>query len=121
MEEEGPAPLLDSVNRTVAALKTTESDAAAVHLAQLYAVELDRAAEAERTAAEAVELAAEEGRETLIPVLRALQAKLAEREALDRIGARLTALLVELRATPKARGKTPTTSSGKLAGLRVAK
>ncbi|MHA6626896.1 hypothetical protein ACU61A_15785 [Pseudonocardia sichuanensis] len=118
-------PLLESVDRTVAALATTDADAAVVHLAQLLAREIDQAGTVARAAAKALRDAAADGDEALVEQVTALRTKLGEREALDRIGARLATLLVELQATPKARAAkgpaAPPAAGGKLAGLRVAK
>lgn len=117
-------PLLESVDRTVAALDTSDADAAVVHLAQLLAREIDQAATVARAAAKALRDVAQDGDEALVEQVTALRAKLGEREALDRIGARLATLLVELQATPKARaakGPGVPATGGKLAGLRVAK
>jgi hypothetical protein len=56
-------------------------------------------------------------------MVSALRAKLTERDTVDKIGARLTVALVELKATPKARqasggtGKPPAGPS-RLMGLR---
>ena len=99
-------PLLASVDRTVAAATTEDADAALVHLAQLYAAELDGASarrrQADRVAAAA---RAELGDESaLYEEVEALRAALSERTALLSLGKALHAALAELGATPKARG-----------------
>lgn len=121
-------PLLESVDRTVAALPTEDVDAAIVHLAQLFAEKIDRA---DALAASAAKLArdvlAEHGPESaLFERVDALAAKVSARDTLDRLGARLQAALVELGATPKSRsaggkGAAPARpAASTLAGLRVA-
>lgn len=109
------------VDRTVAALPQADGDAAAVHLARLLAQQIDDRATVARAAAKALGQAVALGDDTLIEQVEALRARLGEREALDKLGARLLAVLVELQATPKARGKVPAAlpGGGKLGQLTV--
>ncbi|MGE0359008.1 MAG: hypothetical protein AB7P08_19040 [Burkholderiales bacterium] len=117
--------MLASVEATLGALETSEVDRAAFELARVYARQLDAAAVVRRAADKALREAAEAGDEYLVEQVTALRAKLGERECVDRIGARLHALLAELGATPKARagvGKPPAPSSsggGALGKLRA--
>lgn len=118
-------PLSTALARAVEALEPDEQDAAAVRLAELYARQIDQAGATAAVADRALRKAGEEGDETLVELVNALRAKLGEREALDRIGARLHALLVELQATPKARsvakGSAPVVpAASRLRGLRAA-
>lgn len=114
----------ESVARTVEALTATApADLAAVHLARLLARQIDQAAAVERAAAAVLRRAeAESDDDLLVEQVRALRAKLGEREALDRLGGALRALLVELGATPKSRGRTTAAPAaagpGKLTGFR---
>lgn len=102
--------LVKAVQTTVAALETgqgpTDLDQALAELAVVFARELDgvRAVSARADTALEIALSIRSEDETLIEHLESLRAKLAERTALDRIGARLLGSLVELGATPKARG-----------------
>ncbi len=107
--------MLSSVETTLGALESADVDVAAAELARLYARQLDGAAATRRAADKALRMAVEAGDEYLMEQVSALRAKLGERECVDRIGARLHALLAELGATPKARGgagKPPAPSSG---------
>lgn len=96
--------VLDDVNVTVTALGVETIDAAAVALAKMYARQLDQAAVVRAQAERAFKSAERDGDEALMEQVTMLRTKLSERETVDRIGARLHALLVELQATPKARG-----------------
>jgi hypothetical protein len=126
---EDRVPLLESVDATVAALPTEGADAAIVHLAQMYAAQIDRAAAMAGSAAKlAREVREEHGDESaLYERVQALAAKVSERDTLDRLGARLHAALVELGASPKARSvkgapakpKGASTLSGLRGGLAV--
>ena len=93
-----------AVEATVAALALEESDAALVELAQAYARELDGAAAAARRADKAVQEAALHGDEEHVAEVEALRKALSARVALEKLGRELRATLVELHATPKARG-----------------
>jgi cobalamin biosynthesis protein CbiG len=115
--------LADEVVRSTEALTDTV-DAAAVALARLYAEEIDGAAAWRARADKAARRAlAEDGPEgALYLEVEALRAKLSERTALAGLGQRLERLLVELQATPKARGRSvgaPAGAPSKLANLRV--
>lgn len=105
--------LLAEVERTVGALPESDRDAAAVHLAKLLAGQLDQAAAVERAAARALRLATADGDDALMEQVAALRAKLGEREALDKLGARLLAVLVELQATPRSQGKAAAGGTGR--------
>lgn len=117
-------PLLASVDATVAALSTTPADAGIVHLAQLYAAELDGAAARRRQADRVVEAVRDElGEDSrLYEEVAALRAALSERRALLDVGRALHAALVELGASPKARGAkggtAPRTGPSTLQALR---
>lgn len=114
--------LSTALDRTVRALDPADLDAAAVRLAQLYARQIDQAGAVAAVADRALRKAREDDDEQLVELVQALRAKLGEREALDRLGARLAALLVELQATPKSRPVTPPAPEGSnvLAQLRLA-
>lgn len=114
----------DSLDSTIAALDPAELDAAAVELARIYARQIDQAAAIQARADKAMREAEKNGDESLIEQMAALRAKLGERECVDRIGARLHALLVDLQATPKARAgvaKPGPKAGGTLHRLRAAK
>lgn len=114
--------LSTALDRTVKALQAEDVDAAAVRLAQLYARQIDQAAAVAKLADQALYTAREDGDLEVVDMVAALRAKLGERLALDRLGARLTALLVELHATPKSRPVKPAAPEGSnvLAQLRLA-
>jgi hypothetical protein len=78
-----------------------------VHLAQLVAEQIDRAGAIARSASKlARDTAAELGTDSALHErVQALRAKVGERDAVDRLGARLLAVLVELGATPRSRAK----------------
>ena len=99
--------LLDAVDVTIGALTPAAVDAAAVDLARLYARQIDQAATVRAQADKALRAAERDGDPNLVELVAALRAKLGERDTLDRIGARLHALLVELQATPKSRAGQP--------------
>lgn len=100
------AGLLASVGATVQAAPTEAADAALVHLAQLYAAQIDQAGDLAAFASNVLARAEQEcdDEDDLLAQVRALRAKVTERDTLDRLGARLHAALHELGATPKARG-----------------
>jgi hypothetical protein len=116
--------LLEPVSTSLAALDLGEKDAGAAALAQLYARQIDRAAATAALADRALRDVEKRGDDVLIEMVQALKARLSERDTLDRLGARLTAVLVELHATPRARaaGKVATpaapTGPSPLQGLR---
>ncbi|GEL17676.1 hypothetical protein [Pseudonocardia asaccharolytica] len=114
--------LLESVGESLAALDLGEADAAVAHLARLYATQIDRAGAAAAQADKALRLAERDGDEALMELIAALKTKLAERDTLDRLGARLHAALVELQATPRSRPSRADSGAGagKLRGLRAA-
>lgn len=115
--------MLQAVDTTIAALTANNLDVAAVELARVYARQLDQAAASRRAADKALRQAEASGDEALFEQVSALQAKLGERACVDRIGARLHALLESLQATPKARAGTKALPSqtGTLHRLRAAK
>jgi hypothetical protein len=116
------------VDATIAGLPLTPADEALVALVRAYADEIDERARVARYAAAAIRAFDRDPDEHPVEVgeaLGALRAKLAERETLDRLGARLHAGLVELGASPRARakGEAPRAlPSGptRLSGLRAA-
>jgi hypothetical protein len=106
----------------LAALEVQPRDAAAAELARELAAEIDQAEVAERVADKALRMAAEEDREDLEELIRALRTRAGHRDAIVRCGQRLESLLIQLGATPAARGKaggsvTPV-AGGPLALLR---
>lgn len=115
----------DALDQTVQALDPAAVDAALVALARLHAAELDGAAGWRARADKAARQVAEQhGTDSpLYEEIEALRAKLSERTALHGIGGQLRALLVELKATPRARpaekAATAVGSVGKLAALRA--
>jgi hypothetical protein len=115
--------MLDAVDTTCSAIISEDIDAAAVALAKVYAKQLDQAAIIRRQADKALQEAESSGDETLIEQVSALRAKVSEQGCIDRIGARLHNLLIELQATPKARGgmKPAPSQTGTLHRLRAAK
>lgn len=118
----GPA-----VTATLGALGLTDVDQAAARLADSYARALDQASAIE-AAADRVLRAVERDSDAdpdLVDQMRALRNRLTARQALADLGPKLTAALVELGATPKARaaiakGQPPaeTPTGGALARLR---
>lgn len=119
--------LREAVDQTVDALALPDVEAGAaaalVDLARRYAAEIDGAAAVAARASRLVsDVLGEEGAESaLYERVEAIAAKLGEREALERLGRSLQSALVELMATPKARGVKPgAASSGasRLQGLR---
>lgn len=98
--------LFAQVEATLAALTLDDSDAAAAELARTYAKQIDQAAairsKADKLVADAIKDGALPG-DTLWERVNALQAKLSERDCIDKIGRDLAALLDALGATPKAR------------------
>lgn len=115
--------MLDAVDTTCNAIISEDIDVAAVELARLYAKQLDQAASIRRQADKALRDAESSGDETLIEQVSALRAKVSEQGCIDRIGARLHNLLIELQATPKSRGggKAAPSKTGTLHRLRAAK
>lgn len=116
-----------AVDDTIAAMPLTSADEALCTLLRAYADEIDQRHRVARYAAAAI-VAFDEDGECDVEVgeaLRALRAKLAERETLDRLGARLHAGLVELGASPRARAKgeapkAPPSGPTRLSSLRTA-
>ena len=119
--------LADAVRTTIASLDPTARegiDAGACALAVLLAEEIDGAGRVARHLAGVARAVREEfGLESaLYEEVQALTAKLAERTALERLGARLQASLESLCAVPKARGKAalpPKPGSSALDELRA--
>lgn len=116
--------LADAVADSIAALELTARDRGAAALAHALATEIDEAKAAERVATKALARARNEDDPELEEVIRALRAKVGHRDAIVRCGQRLEGILVQLGATPGARGKaapvgpTPGTFGGPLAVLR---
>lgn len=113
-----------AVERTIAAVdpEAEELLAGSLELARLYARQLDQAAIVRAAADKALRQAEATGDETLIEQVAALRAKLGERECVERIGAKLHALLTELLATPKSRPAKPSPhAGGALSKLRAVK
>ena len=97
--------LLESVEKAVDELATVDVDAAIVHLAELYADEIDKAAAWRARADRAARKVREEHGDdsALYEEVEALRAKLSERTALLALGKQLQSALVELGATPRSR------------------
>ena len=93
--------LLDALERTVSALHEHDRDAALVEYLRLLAAEMDRSEEVERGAAAALRRAQRRhgSDHSCVETVAALRAQLSRRAALNRIGARYAAGLVELTAT----------------------
>lgn len=115
-----------SVDATIAAMPLTSADEALCTLLRAYADEIDERHRVTRYAAAAIVAFDRDGEQDVEvgEALRALRAKLAERETLDRLGARLHVGLVELGASPRARAKgeapkMPTTGPSRLSALRA--
>lgn len=104
--------LLEAVDATLGALSLADEDAALAELTRLYARQVDQAAAVRSAADRALRDAEREGDEELIEQVRALRAKLSERDTLDRIGQRVHAALIELQATPKQRPARPAAPAG---------
>lgn len=106
--------LLESVEKTVDALPIHDIDAAIVHLAQLYADEVDNAAAWRARADRAARTVREEHGDdsALYEEVEALRAKLSERAALLALGKQLQSALVELGATPRSRAAKSGTPNG---------
>jgi len=120
----GGERLSAALDASLAALDPDDRDGALAALLGLYARELDGAAAvAARAAKTAREVEREHGADSaLYEQVQALQAALSRRQALDKIGARLHAGLVEMLGTPRARagGKSedkPTGRGGSVSAL----
>lgn len=110
-----------ALDRTLAALDLEDRDQAAAELARQLADEIDSAEAAERLAERALRQAQDAEIEELEDLIRALRAKAGHRDAVVRCGQRLEAVLVQLQATPAARGKAGSVlpaAGGPLALLR---
>lgn len=98
--------LFAQVEATLAALELDDSDKAAAELARTYANQIDQAAairaKADKLVRDVIRNGALPG-DTILERVDALQAKLSERDCIDKIGRDLAALLDALGATPKAR------------------
>lgn len=115
-------PMLPEVERTVLAVDAAGEDllAASLELARLYAHQLDQAAAIRAQADKALAKAEQSGDESLIELVSSLKAKVSEQGTVERIGAKLHALLSELQATPKARVAKPADRpAGALSKLRA--
>lgn len=99
--------LSTALDRTLGALQLDDAAAAAARLAQMVARHLDSAAATAKLADQALYTAREDGDLEVVDMVAALRAKLGERAALDRLGARLASLLIELQATPRSRPAQP--------------
>jgi hypothetical protein len=93
--------LAPAVAASLAVLDLPDADEAAVKLADTYARAIDEAKSAERWADKV--LAKVDDESDTFDEVKALRLKLTARSALADLGPKLTALLVELGATPKAR------------------
>lgn len=100
--------LRTAVDTTLAALELGDRDQAAAELARLLASEIDDAERAEHFAERALEQVDPQDEE-LNALIRVLKAKAGHRDAIVRCGQRLEALLIQLQATPAARGKSTAT------------
>lgn len=117
-------PMLPEVDRTITAVDAAGEDliAASLELARLYARQLDQAAAIRAQADRALRKAEEAGDEALIEEVASLRAKVSEQGCVERIGAKLHALLAELLATPKTRPAKPVErAGGALSKLRAVK
>lgn len=101
--------LSDALTESLTALDVAPQDQALAALLADYARELDGAAALEARARRTAEDVAEElgSDSALYERVQALQAALSRRTALDRIGARLHAGLVEMLGTPRSRAGKP--------------
>jgi hypothetical protein len=91
---------------TLDALDLADEDKAAAKLAETYARALDEARSIEASANAILKRARSESEgdeDDLVEQVQALAAKLRARAALETLGPKLQAVLVELRATPRAR------------------
>jgi len=128
-EPEQPRGLLGALETSLAALQVQAVDEALAALLRAYARELDGAAIAEIRARELARTVLDESggdpTAALYERVRALELALTRRQALDRIGARLHAGLVEILGTPRARGGTKPAGQDELAdagkGTRLAR
>lgn len=93
--------LAPAVAASLAVLDLPDEDQAAARLADTYARAIDEAKAAERWADKV--LAKVDAESDTFDEVKALRLKLTARSALADLGPKLTALLVELGATPKAR------------------
>jgi hypothetical protein len=114
--------LRTAVDATLAALDLGDRDQAAAELARLLADEIDQAEVAERVAERALRMTSDEPDEDveLKDLIRSLRTRCGHRDAIVRCGQRLEGILVQLQATPAARGKTSGTpfTGGALQALR---
>jgi hypothetical protein len=110
-EQQRPRGLLGALETSLAALELTPPDEALAALLRAYARELDGAAAAEIRARELARTVLDESggdpTAALYERVRALELALTRRQALERIGARYHAGLVEILGTPRARGTKP--------------
>jgi hypothetical protein len=97
--------LAPAVTASLAVLDLPPEDQAAGKLAESYARSLDQAAAVEAQADKVLRAvsAGPDADPDLVELVSALRSKLSARSALADLGPKLTALLVELGATPKAR------------------
>ncbi|HEY0638703.1 MAG TPA: hypothetical protein VGD67_13720 [Pseudonocardiaceae bacterium] len=106
--------LAPAVSETVQALPARPEDSAAVRLAERYAAQIDEAHQIAAELAEIVPAGDDQARR-----LDALTKRVEAHTVLSELGPRLLAVLVELGATPKARGqKAPAAGPSRLAALR---
>lgn len=103
--------LADAVATTLAALELSDADQAAAELARQLADEIDSAERNERVAERALYLAEQSDSVELEDLIRTLRAKASHRDAIVRVGQRLEAVLVQLQATPAARGKAASSTA----------
>lgn len=109
--------LAPAVAETVASLAVQPEDAAAVKLAGRYAAQIDEAHQVAADLAEVKPVDEDQGRR-----LARLEKRVEAQAVLAELGPRLLAVLVELGATPRARGqKASAPAGGGLARLREAR
>lgn len=98
--------LIAQVEATLAALQLEESDSAAAELARTYAKQIDAAAsiraKSDKLVRDVIASGALPG-ETIYERANSLQAKLSERDCIDKMGRDLAALLDAIGGTPKSR------------------
>ncbi len=111
-----------AVDQTLEAIDVAPEEAAAAELARQLASEIDDAATAERWATLALRQVADDDDPDaeLEELIRGLKAKVSRRDALVRVGQRLEAVLVQLQATPAARGKAASAGPPRVAGALTA-
>jgi hypothetical protein len=108
-----------AVVASLSALDLPETDLAAARLAERYAALIDRAAFAGSAAERVLRQAAATGDVELADQVDALRKLLGEQAALDRLGARLEAVLDAIGGTAKARARTGNAAPGNTGPSRL--